>query len=349
MKRLAFALGACLLTSSAGFAGPPITKPAACPYRPGEALKAAIRISVRDGYVQADSATLNIDTHIPAGGRMVAGAYVAPPLAPVPVHLAKDTLKHFAVTPHFVIDNADMPNCKLVLDSMIGGRAWALQDSTHFSVDATITTVTTANEAANAGRPGSEIPNSFAVHQDLFVSCLDEDVPVRLSSGELIPIKNVVAGDTVADPLTGQRLRVAAVIWGTQADEQMYRLGYGRTSALFTSQHPILTRRGLVAAADVTANDELAGENGVYHKITIRERRLGDATRSVYNLRFESVGPALDQHLLVANGIVTGDFDVQNRLAAARAAAHRSVALVDDSLRTLSRLAPRGPLALRDR
>src|SRR6202162_845752 len=348
MKRLALALGACLLTNSAGFAAPPIVKPPACPYRPGEALKVTMRISVRDRSIQADSATLNLDTHIPAGGRMVAGTYVAPPLSLVPVHLVKDTLKHFSVTPHFVIEDAGAPDCKLLLDSMIGGRGWALQDTTHFSVDATITTVTTANDTTNAGHSaGGEIANSFAVHQDLFVSCLDQDVPVRLSSGELIPIKDVVAGDLVSDPLTGERLRVSAVIWGTQANERMYRLGYGNSSALFTAQHPVLTRRGLVAAADLTSADAVLGEDGSYHAVTIREPRAGDARRSVYNLRFEYVKPSLGEHLLAANGIVTGDFDVQNRLAAGKKQLDRPGALVDGSLRVVP--APKRSLSIRDR
>jgi hypothetical protein len=356
MKRLAFALGTCLLTSSAGFAGPPAAKPAACPYHPGQALTATIRIAVHDREVRADSATVKLHTHIPLGGRTVGGAYVAPPLPLVPVQLENDTLKHFAVTPHFVIDHLDSPGCRLMLDSAIGGRGWALQDTTNFSIDATVTTATfVADTSTNTGTNkstsvnygGREITNTLTYHQDLNVSCLDEDVPVRLSSGELIPIKDVVAGDTIADPLTGGYLKVAAVIWGTQADEQMYLLGYGRKSALFTSQHPILTRRGLVAAADVTPNDELFGEDGAYHKLTIRERRTGDAKRSVYNLRFENTARRLDQHLLAANGVVTADFDVQNRLAAERAETHRSVALIDASLAAILRHRP--AIALRRR
>ena len=93
MNRLAFALGACLLTSSAGFAGAPAAKPAACPYHAGQALTATIQITVHDRDIQADSASVKLDLHIPAGGRVTSdGSYVAPPSPAVPVKLANDTL-----------------------------------------------------------------------------------------------------------------------------------------------------------------------------------------------------------------------------------------------------------------
>ena len=355
MNRLAFALGACLLTSSAGFAGAPAAKPAACPYHAGQALTATIQITVHDREIQADSASVKLDLHIPAGGRVTSdGSYVAPPSPAVPVKLANDTLKHFAVIPHVVIDHYNAPDCTLRLDSIVSGRNWALQESTKFSIDGALTsTVVNRHAETNVDSKTklletlTPITKTTTFHQDRFVSCLDQDVPVRLSSGELVPIKNVVVGDVVADPLTGARLRVAAVIWGTQADEQMYLLGFGDSAALFTAQHPVLTRRGLVAAADVTARDELLGEDGLYHEVTVRERRTGDAARAVYNLRFENAKRPLEQHLLAANGIVTADFDVQNRLAAARAKTHRSVALIDASL--AARLLHRPAIALRSR
>ncbi len=107
--------------------------------------------------------------------------------------------------------------------------------------------------------------------------------------------------------------------WGTEADETMYRLGFERAAGLFTSGHPIATKRGLIAAADVTPNDELLGEDGAYHNLTIRERRNGDPARAVYNLHFDrTAARSLRDHMLSAGGIVAGDFDAQNRLAAAK-------------------------------
>jgi hypothetical protein len=338
MKRLAFALVACLLSSSAGVAGSPASKPGACRFQPGQPITATVAIQVHDREVKADSATVNLGTfRIPAGGRMNAdGAYVAPPLPTVPVKLAHDTVKHFALIPHIVIAHFDSADCAIGFDSMIGDRSWAGQEKTSFTFD---TTITGGTRPSSGPSPSNALINGGAatdyavhLHDRGNVSCLDQDVPVRLSSGELVPIKDIVAGDWIADPLTGSRLKVAKVTRGTQADERMYRLGYGSNSALFTSQHPILTRRGLVAAADVAAGDELFGEDGAFHKLTIHERRAGDAKRSVYNLRFENAKSPLGDHLLAANGIVTADFDVQNRLAAAKARAGHAVALLDASL-----------------
>jgi hypothetical protein len=308
MKNLALVLLCCCgLVSSAGLAPAPTIHPTTCEFQSGESLTGKISISLTDHEVPADSAVVNFDVRIPPGGRTATnGVYEVPPLSIIPVTLAKNSLKHFTVRPHIVIENYASPNCKLRFDSLIGDRNWANQEKTSFTIHTTV--------VAN-GKTYNLAPVTTNV------SCLDEDVSVRLASGALIPIKDVVVGDLVYDPVTGRNLKVAAVIWGTEANEKMYRIGFDGRAGLFTSQHPILTKRGLVAAVD------LLGDDRSYHKVTIREPQEGDATRAVYNLRFESAAKSLRQHLLSAGGIVTGDFDAQNRLAAAKAGARRAVAV----------------------
>ena len=303
----------CGLVGSSGFAPATASHPMACPFQPGESISGKVSISVTDGEVPADSGVADFNLSVPSKGRAPQSDALAVPPGPIiPVTLVKNSLKHFTIRPHVVIENYSSADCTLHFDSLIASRNWAAQEKTNFTINATV--------VAN-GKTYKLAP------QSMVVSCLDEGVPVRLSSGELVPIKDIVGGDLVRDPVTGRNLKVAAVIWGTEANEEMYRIGFDGTAGLFTSQHPIVTRRGLVAAADVTAEDELLSDDGAYHKVTIRERHGGDASRAVYNLRFEPSAASLRQHLLSADGIVTGDFDAQNRLAAAKAGARRAVAV----------------------
>ncbi len=334
MKRFAVMLSLSLcLAGSAGFASQPAAKTSACRFQPGQRLSGTISIAIVDREVVADHATVPFNFTIPAGGRTLpTGAYVAPAGPLIPVHLVGNSLKHFEIRPHVVIQNyyrkptaeatdaryhvgpeaVTLPPCTLAFSSMIGDRSWALAEKTNF----TITTTVVANG------------ETYESTQSMYVSCLDEATPIRLASGERIPVKDVVAGDLVLDPIDGKALRVSAVTWGTEADETIYHLGFERSAGLFTSGHPIATKRGLIAAADVAPNDELLGEDGAYHKLTIQERRSGDPARAVYNLHFEQTAAlSLRDHTLSAGGIVAGDFEAQNRLAEAKARGLKLLAL----------------------
>jgi hypothetical protein len=107
------------------------------------------------------------------------------------------------------------------------------------------------------------------------------------------------------------------VIHGTQADEEMVRIGFGSSTVSVAARHPIMTPAGLKPARAVEAGDLVLGEDGAYHPVTVREPFTGDAKRLVYNLRLAAATEGLPNHLFSAGGLVTGDFSMQNLLQAA--------------------------------
>jgi hypothetical protein len=298
MRRFVVIWLCCVLSASA-FAQGGAEKGRARRIKPGDPFSAYMRISVHDREVVADSAFVNLSGRIPGGGRITPdGRYIAPlPLRRV--QLANDTLKYFTVAPSVVIANYQSANCQLLIEPGISNRNWLQQENTNFD----LRTMVVVNGVK------SEFKTS------LYTSCLDQDTPVRLDSGQLVPIKSLVAGDLVRNPVTGQSHRVAEVIRGTQADELMYRIGFAGAAALFTAQHPVMTRRGLVAASEVIIDDELLGEDGAYHKVTVLEVRQGSEARFVYNLKFQSGSTMTNEHMFAAGGLAVGDFYLQERLA----------------------------------
>jgi hypothetical protein len=111
-------------------------KAGACRYRPGTPFTAAIRLSVSDNRVRADSATVEIHTTIPSGGRMAGSKgksrYIAT-LDPVPVRLAKDTIKHLDLAASVIVENPDSADCQVKLDLAVSSRSWAKQQTSNFS------------------------------------------------------------------------------------------------------------------------------------------------------------------------------------------------------------------------
>lgn len=275
-----------------------------CSYHAGTPFQAEVKIAVSDQEVARDKAALSIHETIPAGGRMVGekgGQRYVVTLPPVPVHLAKDTIKYFDVIATVIIDNPDSSDCQMTVEATSGNRSWAKQETTNF----TIATDVTVN--------GKHTTST----QQTVVSCLDQDTTVLIKDGTHVPIRQIVRGDLIRNPVTGGTAEVLEVIHGTQADEEMYRIGFANATISVTARHPIMTPTGLKPARAVQVGDLVLGEDGAYHPVTVREPFTGDAKRLVYNLRLAASTPGLPNHLFSAGGLVTGDYSMQNMLQAA--------------------------------
>ena len=146
------------------------------------------------------------------------------------------------------------------------------------------------------------------------VSCLDQDTPILLADGSRVPIRQLIRGDLIRNPVTSAVMEASEVIHGTQADEEMYRIGFGSAVISFTGWHPIMTKSGLKPARGVEAGDLVLGEDGAYHPVTVRQAFTGDPKRSVFNLRLTAASEVGTDHLMSAGGFVTGDFFLQNSL-----------------------------------
>jgi hypothetical protein len=299
-----FVLAACVAAVCTGafpFAATAAQPAAGCPHQPGSAFSAEIRIAVSDREVQADQVVVRVNGTIPGGGRLAPGPQAgAPPryvaaVQAMPVQLERDTLKRFNIAPRLIVENANSPDCELRMEATIGGRTWGLQNLTDFTLESRVT----MNGRVETSR------------SDYSVSCFDQDTPIRLAPGEEVAVKEIVPGDLVWNPLLHMATRVKRVIQGTQADETLYRIGIGGAPVLFTAGHPLLTRKGVRVASEITPDDELLGADGVFHRVSVLETRAGDAGRLVYNLLLEAPEGVAAGHWMVTGDIAAGDFLLQ--------------------------------------
>jgi hypothetical protein len=277
--------------------------PAPCRYQPGTSFTAEIQISVSDHEVPADSATVKLHTRIPPNGRTAQAGpkghprYIAA-LDPVPVHLAKDTLKYFSLAPSVIIEAPDSADCHIKMEMGIGSRNWARQSETNYTIKAELI----------VGGQHTTVEDSGSA------SCLDQDTLILLADGSRVPIKLLVPGDVIRNPVTSASAAVEEVIHGAQADDEMYRIGFGSSIVSFTAWHPLMTKLGLKPARYVELGDFVLGEDGVYHCVTVRQPFTGDPARLVFNLRLTAASDTGTDHLMSVGGLVTGDFFLQNSL-----------------------------------
>jgi hypothetical protein len=82
-----------------------------------------------------------------------------------------------------------------------------------------------------------------------------------------------------------------------------------------TTQHPFETKRGLKAAAELTLDDEILVATGKYKKITIIRTLPLVKNQKVINFVVASKSKKSTDHMLLANGIITGDLHLQRQLS----------------------------------
>ena len=120
--------------------------------------------------------------------------------------------------------------------------------------------------------------------------------PIWLADGRLTKVKKVVAGPETKpviafETANGSKLEI-------------------------TSEHPLLTNKGLKLAKDVSIGEELKTAEGKFVAIvSISQRLYSDL---VYNIELE--GPSELDHLVLAEGLVAGDLHLQNKLSTPRPA-----------------------------
>lgn len=122
---------------------------------------------------------------------------------------------------------------------------------------------------------------------DVQIDLLMPNEGLALSDGRIAKIKRIIAGPE-AKPLyvfetkTGQKIRV-------------------------TTTHPMKTERGVLPADQIKKTDKLLTENGAW--VQIKKISRVKYQDQVYNVELEGIEEA--DHLVIANGLVSGDLYLQ--------------------------------------
>lgn len=140
--------------------------------------------------------------------------------------------------------------------------------------------------------------------------CFAKGTLIEMAHGKTEKIENLRAGDAVrlAD---GRASSIYHVVAGPETEKMIEFTTYSGKKLMVTSKHPMQTQNGIKPANEVSAMDLLKIAEGSYSLITKIEQKA--SKDPVYN--FELAGSADADHLVVANGIVSGELYLQNRLS----------------------------------
>lgn len=173
--------------------------------------------------------------------------------------------------------------------------------------------------------------------------CFAPETKILMSDGSTKLITAVKVGDRVLNPITNEAMEVETTILGDEA-KPLFQIGYGTQSVEVTDGHPMMVGNGVTEgqsyamsraiapaalsnrdaqkaggysvkrADEVKVGDLVLGADGIYHRVnTVRELPVREG-QLVFNLRVRTDSTNPDDHMIVADGVVTGDHWLQESI-----------------------------------
>jgi hypothetical protein len=148
--------------------------------------------------------------------------------------------------------------------------------------------------------------------------CFAPETKITMADGSLKRVEQISLNDHVANPLTGGYGIVVRVTRGPEKSKGLYEVGFGKSDYVaVTSKHPFMTRQGMRQADELKIGDEIAVKGG-YRALTHVSRRPASDNQNVYNFAIATGKDGETAHMVEADGIVTGDLFLQERLETLR-------------------------------
>lgn len=141
--------------------------------------------------------------------------------------------------------------------------------------------------------------------------CFEEGTTITMADGSKRAIENIKKGDLVWNPLTKMPALVKKGVKGPE-DFIMYSFKVNGEEVKVTKTHPMLTDRGILKAEDVKADDRMLWKSG--ELLEIETITTYKTENDVYNLFLVSEDGKDIEGAVIANGVITGDLDMQQQL-----------------------------------
>lgn len=165
------------------------------------------------------------------------------------------------------------------------------------------------------GTPGECFLSLAGVRHNCWgCGCFTEKTKITMADGSLKEASKISIGDLVLNPVRNTPMRVKKTTYGKEY-EPLVELGLGERNITVTSLHPFMTRNGLKQAKHLTTADEIVEPNGTFMNVSSINFHETDENTWVYNFALDTESGAPDDHMVLADGIVTGDRFLQDKMA----------------------------------
>ena len=174
--------------------------------------------------------------------------------------------------------------------------------------------VVALNKAGKANKEHCYICGCFRGVIGIGEGCFAPGVQITMGDKSQKAIEKITAGEFVWNPLLKKAVKVARVIEGPEK-LPLIKIGYGDAVVTVSQEHAMLTAAGLKPAKALSRKDKIYDQDKVPKEITILEQLPLEEGQRVINLTLESASADIKERMLLGNGIITGDLNLQEMLA----------------------------------
>ncbi len=173
--------------------------------------------------------------------------------------------------------------------------------------------------------------------------CFPPEAKIMMGDGSYKEAQFIRTGDMVWNPARNMAQAVGTKVKGPEKNA-MYVIGYEGATVTVTEEHAMVIRSGIPdedtvslhksslkegnedydnskagfaikKAMEVKESDMILGKDGEFHEITMLKTLPPTKDMQVYNFKLVSDSRMPQDHMIVADGIVTGDLEIQETIA----------------------------------
>jgi len=176
------------------------------------------------------------------------------------------------------------------------------------------------------------------------LGCFSPETSIAMADGTSKAIVNIKPGDLVLNPVTKKGVRVKYPTMGPEAIP-MWKIGFGTAAVVVTEGHPMVVSNGnqesewtalsglflrsglrnapkvkqpesfdIRQARNLKVGDLVLAADGEYHAVNLVQQLPVAKDQVVINLMLDVDSAEMRDHMLLADGVVTGDLYLQERL-----------------------------------
>ena len=152
------------------------------------------------------------------------------------------------------------------------------------------------------------------LYQRTACGCFEGSTPIMLGDGRYKPIRELTRTDMIWNPILKKAMAIKRMVVGPEKIPMIRVTRAGDSAVLVTQGHPFPTENGLKTAIELKNGDRVFNASGGLESVTVETVVYPEAEApSVWNLELDG-DEHLNSHYLVADGVVTGDLKIQERL-----------------------------------
>ena len=144
--------------------------------------------------------------------------------------------------------------------------------------------------------------------------CFAPGTMIRMADQSTKPVEKLEKGDLIYNPITRSALKIDRTIAGPE-NEPLLKISTSHAAVTVTTKHPFETKNGLKAAKDLSTSDFILSHGGRFDKVQQIQVIDMEPNTFVYNFALENQGQGNYQHMVEADGVVTGDLYLQEKVS----------------------------------